>query len=61
MSTVVRARLEQVDGLAIRSQSTGRKRSATGYMNKDKKSKYSNAKDSVVIFKKEQIKKKKDE
>ena len=37
MSTVVRARVEQADGPAIRSKSVGRKRSTTGHMNKDKK------------------------
>ena len=58
MSTVVRARVEQLDGPAVRSQSAGRKRSTTGHMNKDKKAKYEDAKDAVVIFKKKQIKNK---
>ncbi len=61
MSTVVRARVAQVDGPAIRSQSAGRKRSTTGHMNKDKKAKHTDVKETVVILKKEQIKSKKDE
>ncbi len=56
MSTVVHARVEQVDGPAIRSQSSGRKRSTTVHMNKYKKAKYSDAKENVDIIKKEQLK-----
>ena len=55
MSTVVRARVEQVDGLVKKSQSTGRKRAATGHMNKVKKAKHSEAKVSAIQLKKELI------
>jgi hypothetical protein len=61
MITVVRARVEQADGPAIRSQSSGRKRSTTGHMNKDKKAKHEDAKEFVFMFKKEHIKSKKDD
>jgi hypothetical protein len=61
MSTVVRARAEQVDGQAITSQFAGRKRSTTGHMNKEKKARHSDAKEAVVILKKKQIKKRKHE
>jgi hypothetical protein len=53
MSTVVRARVEQVHGPAKRSQSAGRKRAATGHMNKVKKAKHSEAKSIAVSLKKE--------
>jgi len=59
MSTVVRARVEQVDGPSIRSQFAGRKRAATGHMNKEKKAMHEDAKETVVILKKEHIKNRK--
>jgi hypothetical protein len=52
MSTVVRARGEQVHGLAKRSQSVGKKRAATGHMNKAKITKHSKAKAIAVNLKK---------
>ncbi len=55
MSTVVRARVEQVDGRAKRSQSAGRKRVATGHMNKVKKAKHSEAKSIAVSLKNEMM------
>ncbi len=55
MSIVVRARVEQVDGHAKRSQSAGRKRAATGHMNKVKKAKHSEAKSIAVSLKKEMM------
>jgi len=53
MGTVVRARVEQVDGPAKRSQSAGRERAATGHMNKAKQAKHSEAKSIAVSLKKE--------
>ena len=55
MSIVVRARVEHVDGPAKRSQSDGRKRAATGHMNKAKKAKHSEAKSIAVSLKKEMM------
>jgi hypothetical protein len=54
ISTVVRARVEQADGPAIRSLSSGRKRMATGHMNKEKKAKHTEAKAAAIEFKTEQ-------
>ena len=48
VSTVVRARVEQNDGPAIRSQTIGRKREATGHMKKEKKAKQSEAKATAI-------------
>ncbi len=53
MSTVVRARVEQVDGPAKRSQFDVRKRAATGHMNKAKKEKHPETKALAVHLKKE--------
>ena len=46
--------MEQADGLAIRSLSSGRKRMATGHMNKQKKAKHTEAKVSAIEFKTKQ-------
>ena len=53
MSTVVRARVEQVDGPAKRSESASMKRAATGHMIKAKKAKHSETKSIAVSLKKE--------
>jgi len=46
--------VEQADGPAIRSLSSGRKRMATGHMNKEKKAKHTEAKAAAIEFKTEQ-------
>ena len=55
VSTVVRARVEQTDGPAIRSQTIGRKREATGHMKKEKKAKHSEAKATAIGCKNEKF------
>ncbi len=51
----MRARVEQTDGPAIRSQTVGRKREATGHMKKEMNAKHSKAKATVIGFKNEKI------
>ena len=55
VSTVVRARVEQTDGPAIRLQTIGRKREATGHMKMEKKAKHSEAKATAIGCKNEKV------
>ena len=51
VNTVVRARVEQTDGQAIRSRAVGRKREATGRMSKERKAKHLDAKATAIGIK----------
>jgi hypothetical protein len=55
VSTVVRARVDQTDGPAIRCKSVGRKRETIGHINKEKKAKLSEAKSTAFGCKNEKV------